>query len=325
MKYFLTLILLILGYNFLDAQNIFEEYQKEIDSVKVSDELYLSFFEKGYTLIKPEHEENIKGVLVSFEDRRYNLSPKDKKALIHPHANRKGYAVLYISTGIPVDLFFDKTSLEYVHTNLEKVIIKHNLPKDNIFLFGTMVSGHRALKYIEYVKKNNKTISSRIKGIVVSESPLDWVRMWYEGQKQVRDSLNQIKHFEGNLITQLFRENFGVTPEQNIRKYADFSTYSYFTTSTAKQRLFSKYAIRAYSFVPTNYWFSVNGNGVYDCNFPDMCGLINEQKLAGNKNAELIVFTNEQRETTNKMEVQSNTWNLIDKEELMNWIESKTR
>ena len=141
MRYYLTLTLLILSLNLLRAQSVFEEYHKEIDSVKVSDKMYLPFFEQGYTLIKPENEENLKGVLVSFEDRRFNLHPKDERALIHPYANKKGYAVLYISTGIPVDLFFDKASLEYVHTHLEKAIVNYNLPKDNIFLFSVIFRG----------------------------------------------------------------------------------------------------------------------------------------------------------------------------------------
>jgi hypothetical protein len=88
-------------------------------------------------------------------------------------------------------------------------------------------------------------------------------------------------------------------------------------------RYYKDIAVRAYSFAPVNFWFSATGKGVNDSNYPDMSGFINELKLAGNKKAELVVFTNERREKTDKMEVQSNTWNLIDKQELMDWIEKQ--
>lgn len=116
-----------------------------------------------------------------------------------------------------------------------------------------MTSGHRALKYIEFCKTGQSAFNPAIQGVVLCESALDWVRQWYECQKQVRD------HF------------------------------------------------------------------IYDCNFPDMLGVINELKLAGNTKAELIVFSNDTRAPATNMERQGNTWNLIDKQELIAWCLSSSK
>jgi hypothetical protein len=129
-----------------------------------------------------------------------------------------------------------------------------------------------------------------------------------------------VQYFEGSLIAYLFKVNFHETPQTNIEKYLEFSPYSYFDTKMRNIKYFKDIAVRAYTFAPINYWFSATGKGVYDCNFPDMSGLIDELKIAGNKKAELVVFSNDKREKTDKMEEQSNTWGLIDKNELVGWF-----
>jgi hypothetical protein len=80
-------------------------------------------------------------------------------------------------------------------------------------------------------------------------------------------------------------------------------------------------AIRAYTYADIRYWFSAQGKGIYDSNYPDMSGFINEQVLAGNKNASLIVYSSSLTDPLkNDMRRQSTTWDLIDKKELVEWI-----
>ncbi|HMH20994.1 MAG TPA: hypothetical protein VK563_04425 [Puia sp.] len=281
--------------------------------------------EKGYTLIMPENDRPLTGVIISLEDGRFDIKGARPQSLIHPQANSKGLVVLYVSTGIPVDLYFSENSLHYVDSILSTVFAKYTIPNKNIFFIGTMVAGHRALKYIEYCRTKKSRFQPDIKGVVLSECAIDWVRQWYECQKQVRDHFNDAQLFEGHLVTYLFKANLGDTPQTNLDKYLDFSPYSYFDTSMRHIRYFKDLAIRAYTFAPTNYWFSANGKGVNDSNYPDMSGIINELKVQGDQQAELIVFSNETRAKTDKMEIQSNTWNLVDKKELVDWVVARTK
>ncbi|HLY71875.1 MAG TPA: hypothetical protein VKR53_19210 [Puia sp.] len=308
------------------GQRVYEHYDQLTDSLRIGNNKtdIIPYSEKGFTLIMPDKSEPLQGILISLEDGKYTLKDKTEKQLIHPAANQKGFAVLYVSTGVPLDLYFNNASLLQVDYLLKKVFADYALPNKNIFFFGSMVSGHRVLKYIEYCKKGNSLFNPDIKGVVVSESAIDWVRMWYEAQKQVRDHISEVQLFEGNLITYLFQANFHQTPETAIEKYLEFSAYSYFDTKMRNIKYFKDLAVRAYTFAPINYWFSASGKGVNDSNYPDMSGFINELKIAGDKKAELVVFTNETRAKADKMETQSNTWNLIDKKELMDWIASQT-
>jgi hypothetical protein len=228
---------------------------------------------------------------------------------------------LYVYTGIPVDLFFDATSLVYTDTLIKSVFTRHRLPNKNIFLLGVMTSGHRALKYVEFCSANRSAFRPAIEGIVLCESAIDWVRQWYEGQKQVRDRLTETGYFEGKMVSYLFKEKLKADPLSNMEKMLAFSPYSYFDTRMRKTKLYTGYAIRAYTFADTRYWFSAQGKGIFDCNYPDMSGLINEQKLAGNKKAELIAYHSNPDEKAEKtMQKQSATWDLVDKKELVAWM-----
>jgi hypothetical protein len=330
MKTLIQSLLLIFFITPLRSQQVFEEYKKLNGTLRYGTGKtdVMPYGDSGYTLILPNKSTVTRGSIIMLDDQKINL--KDTSDTQHIHiereANTKGYAVIYVSTGIPVDLYFSASSLIYVDTLLKRIFHQFRLPDRNIFLLGSMVSGHRALKYIEYCRKGKSVFNPDLTGVVICESAIDWVRQWYECQKQVRDNATPVKYFEGNFITWLFKENIKTTPITDIDAYIDFSTYSYFDTKMTKRELYKDLAIRAYTYADTRYWFSAQGYGVYDSNYPDMSGFINEQKLAGNKKAELIVFhSNPEDPIKNELRRQSATWDLVDKTELIDWMTAQSK
>ena len=327
------LIWVLLLFNFslqIQGQQVFQQYMRLNCSLRYGNgsDKFFPFGYKGYTLILPNKNNPPLGTIVMLDDNKIDLHDSTKSQYIHidREANAKGFAVLYISTGIPVDLYFSAASLVYVDTAMKHIFGKYHLPNGNIFLLGAMVSGHRALKYIEYCKKGLSVFNPNITGVVLSESAIDWVRQWYECQKQVRDSTTAEKYFEGSFVSYLFNANLKTTPMANIEAFINFSPYCYFDTKMRKTKIYRDLAIRAYTFADTRYWFSAQGYGVYDSNYPDMSGFVNEQKLAGNKKAELIVFhSNPDDPLKSGLRRQSATWDLVDKLELINWMVGESK
>ena len=330
MKLLIQLLLLFLFIAPLRSQQIFDEYTKLNGNLRygTGKNDVMPYGERGYTLILPDKSIATRGSIIILNDQKTDLSDTSDTHQIHidREAHMKGFAVLYVSTGIPVDLYFSTASLIYVDTLMKRIFNQYQLPGRNIFLLGSMVSGHRALKYIEYCRKGKSVFNPDLTGVVVCESAIDWVRQWYECQKQVRDNATPVKYFEGNFITYLFKENIKTTPITDINAYIDFSPYSYFDTKMTKRELYKNLSIRAYTFADIRYWFSAQGYGVYDSNYPDMSGFINEQKLAGNKKAELIVFhSNPDDPLKNELRRQSATWDLVDKTELIDWMIAQSK
>ena len=165
MKSFIIFLLAILC-NQVYGQRIVERYTKLIDTLRygTGKDDFLLYNEKGYTLLLPEEKEQIKGVIISLDDRKPNLS--DTSQVIHPYANAKGFALLHISSGIPLDLFFSEKSLTQVDHLLVQLFTEYNLPNKNIFFLGVNVSGHRGLKYLEYCKKVKSEFNPDTKGVI---------------------------------------------------------------------------------------------------------------------------------------------------------------
>src|SRR5687768_10664352 len=156
-----------------NGQKIIERYIVQKDSLRIGLDKndFLPYNDKGYTLVLPDTTNNINGVLISFEDRKFDLQGNSIQQIYH-EAVAKHFAVLYVSTGIPVDLFFSIKSLVNVDTAIRNVFTKYNLPNKNIFFLGVNLSGHRALKYVEFCKQNKSNFNPDIKGIILCDGVL---------------------------------------------------------------------------------------------------------------------------------------------------------
>ena len=324
MKPFIAILFLFISAAHAGGQKVIERYIVQKDSVRIGlgKNAFLPYNDKGYTLVLPDTSNNINGVLISLEDRKFDLQSNSTQQIYH-EAIAKHFVVLYVSTGVPVDLFFSTKSFVNVDTVIKNVFTRYNLPNKNIFFLGINLSGHRALKYVEFCKQNKSNFNPDIKGIILCDGVLDWVRQWYEAKKGIRDNFAESSVIEGKLITYLLEKNLGGTPKNNLEKYLDFSPYSYFDETDRHIKYFKDYAIRAYTEPATHYWLDTKRKTTFDTNFPDMVGIINELKLAGNTKSELIVF-NQDKSNMDKRNP-NYTWGLVDKTELMNWISSQIK
>lgn len=316
MKTLTTLLLLFLFADQSRGQKIIEQYIAQTDSIRIgpgkSD--FLPLNDKGYTLVLPDNINNIASVLVSLEGKKHD----DKNEKLDREATAKNMAVLYLTTGIPIDLFFSAKSLHFVDTTLKAVFAKYHLPNKNIFFLGANLAGHRALKYIEFCRQGKSSFVPDVRGIVLCDSVLDWVRQWYEGKKGIRDHFAESAVFEGKLVTYLLEHNLKATPKTALQKYLDFSPYSYFDDKDRHLKYFKDFAVRAYTEPATHYWVDAKRKTTFDTNFPDMVGIINELKLAGNTKSELIIFDQDKANMDRRNP--DYTWGLVDKKELIEWI-----
>ena len=141
MKILIQLQLLFLFIAPLRSQQIFEEYTKLNGNLRygTGKNDVMPFGDRGYTLILPDKSIATHGSIIMLDDQKINLYDTSDTQHIHINreANARGFAVLYVSTGIPVDLYFSETSLIYVDTLLKRIFHQYHLPDRNIFLLGS--------------------------------------------------------------------------------------------------------------------------------------------------------------------------------------------
>ncbi|TLF45298.1 hypothetical protein [Maribacter aurantiacus] len=320
-KLLLVFVLMIFNHSNSIAQTIIEKYEPvKNDSLRIGigEEDFLPFIAKGYTLMLPKDKE-INGILVFLEDAGYD-NKNDNSKQMYRYASEKNFAIISVSSELPFDFYFSPTSIVSTHAVLREVFTEHKLPNENVFLIGSGLVGHRALKYIEFIKNGNYDFQLDIKGIVICNLTMDWTRKWYQHQRDIR--INRINLWEPKFINFMLESYLKGTPETSPENYHYYSSYSYFDKKNRNIKFYKDYAVRAYIEPAIKYRLKKYVRTLYENNSTDMVGFLAELQLAGNENTELIVLHPENDTFQNKNT--QTTWGAIDKNELMNWIYSKS-
>ncbi|WP_375241370.1 hypothetical protein [Polaribacter sp.] len=303
------------------SQKIIKDYEPvKNDSLKIGigENDFLPFIQKGYTLMLPENKK-IKGVLIFLEDSKYNKKNFSSKQ-IYNQASISNFGVLSISTEIPLDFYFSKSSIKSTHNLIQKIFKKFNLPNENIFFLGAGLVGHRAMKYIEFINKEDSDFKINIKGVVICDFTLDWIRKWQQHKRDIK--INRINLWEPTFMNFMLETYLKGTPKTAQDNYHNFSTYSYSNQNNENINFYKNYAVRAYIEPKIKYRLKKYYRTLYENNATDIVGFLAELELAGNKNTELVILQPEYNQSENRNT--QTTWNKIDKYELMNWINKQT-
>ncbi len=316
-KLLLVLLLTAFSHNTFSQKKIVEFYQPlKTDKLRIGtgDNDFLPYIQSGYTLMLPETKA-AKGVLIFLEDSGYDN--KNKSAMqMYSLASEKGFAVLSVSSEIPFDFYFSNSSIVSTHKLIKEAFSKHNLPNENIFFLGASLVGHRAMRYIKVMKESNDKFQLNIEGLVICNFTLDWTRKWHQHKRDIR--INRINLWEPKFINYMLETHLNGTPDTNPERYHNFSPYSYFDEKNRNIKVYKDYAVRAYVEPAIKYKLTKQFRTLYENNVTDMVGFLAELQLTGNENTELIVL--QPKNNSVKERNTQDSWNSIDKNDLMDWI-----
>jgi hypothetical protein len=256
-----------------------------------------------------------KGVLIFLEDSKYDQKNFSSKQL-YSQASKHQFAILSVSTEIPLDFYFSKSSINSTHNLIQDVFNKYNLPNENIFFLGASLVGHRAMKYIEFTKKENYNFQVNIKGVVICDFTLDWTRKWQQHKRDIK--INRINLWEPIFMNYMLETYLQGTPKTAPNNYQNFSSYSYSDEKNENVEIYKNFAIRAYIDPKIKYRLKKYFRTLYENNATDIVGFLAELELLGNENTELIILQPDYNEFQERNT--QTTWNEINKEELMDWI-----
>lgn len=172
-KLFILVILIIFSKTSFSQKKVEYYESAKNDSLRIGtgENDYLPYIQSGYTLMLPE-DKVVEGVLIFLEDSGYDKKNNNAKQ-IYNQASEKNFAVLSVSSEIPFEFYFSETSLISTHNLIQKIFSEYSLPNKNIFFLGSSLIGHRALKYIEFMKKENHDFQLKTEGIVICNFTLD--------------------------------------------------------------------------------------------------------------------------------------------------------
>ncbi|WP_223442970.1 hypothetical protein [Polaribacter litorisediminis] len=149
---------------------------------------------------------------------------------------------------------------------------------------------------------------------------MDWTRKWQQHKRDIK--INRIDLWEPIFMNFMLETNLKGTPKTAQDNYHNFSTYSYSDENNENVKFYKNYAVRAYIEPKIKYRLKKYYRTLYENNSTDIVGFLAELELAGNENTELIVLQTEYTQSENRNT--QTTWNEINKDELMDWINKQT-
>ena len=281
--------------------------------IYLTPEIAIPKINSGYTTWLPE-DENIVGLIVFTHPRRDTINAD---TLIN-YALQNKLAILYATTDNRFEFFFDKNKMQEIENYINEVITNYNIPKKNLFYCGMSLEGTRAMKLAMYADSPDSKYKLKPKAIVLCDSPLDMIRFHKEMVKAKELNFNPVTANEGTWVSGYLEANLGGTPDENMKAYINYSPYCYSDERVKNYLNFKDIAIRAYTEPDVNWWIETRRKDYYSMNSIDLAALINELKIAGNENAELII-------TNNKGYLPDGTrhphsWSIVDEKEMVDWF-----
>ncbi len=288
--------------------------------VQLTDSIQIGMHPPGYSLVLPEAP--LQGLIVAFHPG-YDTSHAGYEMRLYTEAVERQLAMLFVTTGNPVEFLFDSTEFQRIDRYIGEAVKEYDLAADRLLCVGMSLAGTRALKFTQWCHAGHSSYDLRPRAVAVCDAPLDFERFWGAGERAQRLGYSEVSANEAAWVNAQLESNLGGTPEDEPIAYQAFSPY-YFDLDIAPQcELLRQVAVRAYTEPDVHWWMANRAKSYYGINAVDAAALINDLRLIGNDEAQLITTSGEGRHPDGRRHPHS--WSIVDNAELVEWFISLPR
>ncbi len=281
-------------------------------------ERMINMTERGHTLLTPRSGGEVVGTVVFFQRGRIDYQEAEVAAdSFDGEALARGLGILHVSTGDPLEFFFQSDTLEWAAAEVQSVLAAHGLEDKPVFSAGLSLGGTRSARFAQYLE-SNPGYGLRVSGLALVDAPLDFERMWYALRDATRRNVHPAAADEGRWVRYLLEQNLGGTPTEVPVAYRRYSPYTKTAENGGAAIALRGIPLRAYHEPDVDWWIENRGKSYYAMNSLDLAGLVNELRLQGNDDAELI--TTWQSRDGFADGSSPHTWSIVDDAELAAWF-----
>lgn len=254
------------------------------------------------------------GVLVIIPSGGETVENLIKQISLHKVAFKKGILVVFPSINWGTNDRFAENSL--LDTIFKEVVEEHKAPKDKFILCGLSNGGMISLTYSINAVKNADTYVTP-KGIIGLDPPLDFAHYYKYCEREIERNFTPAGVAEAKWMLNNFNTSYG-SPDDYPQNYIDASPYSYGANSGGNAKYLTNIAIRMHSDLNLDYLLNQRKRDLYDWNGTDIVAFVNQLKLNGNTNAEVIITQNKGIRYDGTKHPHS--WSIMDTDETIDWI-----
>ncbi len=239
-----------------------------------------------------------------------------KQITLHNLAVENGLLVIFPSINWGSNRFIEE--LNFLDTIFKQVVELHKIPKDKFIIGGFSNGGMISLKYAEKsdMDKADKFIIP--KAVFALDPPLDLVHLYNHAKRDVERNFSIPAVNEGHWIMNMYKTEFGGTPEEVPNEYIKYSIFSNSEKDGGNAKYLLHTPIRIYTEPDIDWQMKNRHRDFYDLNCTDISAMINLLQLNGNKNAEMIVTYNKGVRLNGTKHPHS--WSIMDSADCLTWI-----
>ncbi len=218
--------------------------------------------------------------------------------------------------------FMDESSLQALQAMLTDAVERIQCPPDRLVAGGFSAGGVGAVRYGEVAVQGSLSGAFRPRAIFAVDPPLD-LRRWYLGwQLIVKRNRPSPLLDEAHQVIQVLHDTLGGAPDEVPDAYARVSAVTAFAEHGGNLRFLRDIPVRMYTEPDVLFWMDYTAD-LYSLNTLDVIFAINELRVMGNRQAELILTNGKgYRPDLGGMRL-PHAWSIVDELDLADWIEQK--
>ncbi|APG65417.1 hypothetical protein LPB136_08640 [Tenacibaculum todarodis] len=213
-------------------------------------------------------------------------------------------------------LFLRQIEKQKIAEQLESIITKNQLSKENIFIGGFSSGGNVSLLISDYLVESKSLIEP--KGVFIVDSPIDLLALYKTAKKNLELNFSEPSIQEAKWIKEFFDNEFG-NPKNGIVNYENNSPFTYETQNISNLKGLQNLKIRLYTEPDLKWWKENRKNDFEDLNAFYIEKVSDKLKSEfGNKNIELIKTENKGYRANGERHPHS--WAIVNEKDLIKWM-----
>jgi pimeloyl-ACP methyl ester carboxylesterase len=281
--------------------------------------LFISCEPDNFILSKPSCP--IRGLIVQLPGFGQTAKTFDKEIKLDTLAIQNGFLFVNLSLDGNLTDYYSVKSIQDMDNIINKVYKQFGLINQKLIVGGFSMGGTGAVKYAEYLIKNNKENKKRLAAVFCVDPPLDFEKQWDFYNRVITNKLNPIGITEAKNILKIMNNKLGGSPEKYYLNYRKSSPYTDSDLNGGNSIYLKKLPMRFYSEPDTLWWKLNRGYQPSDLNYSSIVKMVQKLRSIGNENVEIIETHNKGFRPNGTRHPHS--WSIVDENDLIKWIQSQ--
>jgi len=208
--------------------------------------------------------------------------------------------------------------IDVLNTIFKNLVEQKQFPKNNFVLGGLSNGGIIALTYVQKSIQNPEQTYLKPAGILAIDTPLDKIRLYQYCEREINRNFSEAGMAEAKWMLDYYQNLYGGTPTQVPEKYIESSIYSFGVKNGGNALYFKNMPILMFSDLDTDWLINERHRDIYDWNGIDIVAFINQLKLLGNNNANVIISQGKGFRLDGSKHPHS--WSIMDTNKSFDWL-----